>query len=67
MITQGRFADGLGQEFTEYILLGPASNSIHFISIKMCTEAEFINIQFRWVSGHNLESSSTWGFCMDFL
>jgi hypothetical protein len=47
VITQGRFAGGLGQEFTEYILLGPASNSIHFIPIKMCTEAEFMNLQFR--------------------
>jgi hypothetical protein len=35
VITQGRFAGGLGQEFTEYILLGSASNSIHFISIKI--------------------------------
>ncbi len=42
MITQGRFAGGLGQEFTEYILLGPASTSIHFISINMWTEAEFM-------------------------
>ncbi len=47
VITQGRFAGGLGQEFTEYILLGPASTSIHFISIKMSTEAEFMNIQFH--------------------
>ncbi len=32
VITQGRFAGGLGQEFTEYILLGPASTDNHFIS-----------------------------------
>ncbi len=25
-------------------------------------EAEFMNVQFREVSGHNLESSQTWGF-----
>ncbi len=33
-------------------------------------EAEFMNEQFRnfvEVSGHNLESSQTWGFCTDFL
>jgi hypothetical protein len=26
------------------------------------TEAEFMNVQFCWGSGHNLESSPTWGF-----
>ncbi len=30
-------------------------------------DAEFMNEQFHEVSGHNLESSQTWGFCMDFL
>ena len=33
-------------------------------------EAEFMSIHFNnliEVSGHNLESSQTWGFCMDFL
>ncbi len=30
-------------------------------------EVKFMNVQFREVSGHNLESSQTWGFCMDFL
>ncbi len=29
-----------------------------------CTEAEFMNVE---VSEHNLESSQTWVFCMDFL
>ncbi len=30
-------------------------------------EANFMNVQFIKVSGHNLESSQTWGFCMYFL
>jgi hypothetical protein len=31
------------------------------------TEAEFMNVQVHWGFGHNLESSQTWGFCMDFF
>jgi hypothetical protein len=32
------------------------------------TEAKLMNIQFLWgVSGHNLESPQTLGFCMDSL
>ncbi len=33
----------------------------------LSAKAEFMNVQFRWFSGHNLESSQTWGFCMNFL
>jgi hypothetical protein len=36
-------------------------------SLNMCQEAEFMIVQFCKVSGHNLESSQTWGLCMDFL
>ncbi len=32
-------------------------------------ETKFMNVQYNFVevSGHNLESSQTYGFCMDFL
>ncbi len=30
-------------------------------------EAKLMTYNFLGVSGHNLESSETWGFCMDFL
>ncbi len=32
-----------------------------------CTEAEFMNVQFLEGSGKNLESSQTWGFCLQCL
>ncbi len=39
------------------------------LSKYISTEAEFMNVQFRWgfCSGHNLESSQTWGFCIQWL
>ncbi len=33
-----------------------------FLGTSKCFEAEFMNVNFVEVSGHNLESSQTWGF-----
>ncbi len=54
---------------TEYDLCCPARQRFFSSLYKPTphTEAEIMNVQSVEVSGHNLESSQTWGFCMDFL
>ncbi len=52
------FNEKVGEGFLSYI--------IEWIQMN-CTEADFMNVQFVEVSGHNLEIFHTCGFCMYFL